>query len=109
MKHESFEWDPQKAIDNLSKHLVSFEEAVAMLTDPFAERFQIDEYDEKHSTDSEDRWKTTGSYPFDRNRVFRVIWTRRTAESGLSATRIISVRHVSPRERSRYEESIAHE
>jgi hypothetical protein len=34
-----FEWDPRKARVNLSKHSVSFEEAVTVFTDPFARIF----------------------------------------------------------------------
>lgn len=33
----NFEWDPQKALSNLKKHKVSFEEAATALADPMAE------------------------------------------------------------------------
>jgi uncharacterized protein len=42
-----FEWDPNKAEANLSKHEVSFEEAVTVFADPLARIFP----DEEHSVD----------------------------------------------------------
>ena len=42
-----FEWDPNKAEANLSKHEVSFEEAVTVFADPLARIFR----DEEHSVD----------------------------------------------------------
>ena len=40
-----FEWDDQKAVENLSKHGVSFGEATEVFYDPNA----IEDYDESHS------------------------------------------------------------
>ena len=40
-----FEWDDQKAIENLAKHRVSFGEATEVFYDPNA----IEDYDESHS------------------------------------------------------------
>ena len=103
MKHERFEWDPQKASENLAKHRVSFEEAIAVLADPFWERFHVEEYDGRHSEEDEDRWLTTGSYPFDRRHVFVIAWTPRLDLARRVITRIISARPVTRPERKRYE------
>jgi hypothetical protein len=50
-----FEWDLNKAKQNLQKHRVSFERAAEVFLDPLA----ISIYDEEHSSD-EDRWITVG-------------------------------------------------
>ncbi len=42
-----FEWDKNKAISNLKKHKVSFDEASTVFDDPLAAIF----YDEDHSID----------------------------------------------------------
>jgi len=39
-----FEWDPKKAKANLTKHEVSFEEAITVFADPFARIFNDDEH-----------------------------------------------------------------
>ncbi len=44
-----FEWDTQKAVANLKKHQVSFEEAKSVFYDEFAVQF----FDEVHSGDEE--------------------------------------------------------
>ena len=51
----NFEWDPEKAKNNLSKHKISFERATTIFRDPNA----LSKYDEEHST-NEDRWTTLG-------------------------------------------------
>jgi uncharacterized DUF497 family protein len=50
-----FEWDPNKAQQNRSKHGISFEQAATVFRDPKA----ISVYDAEHST-KEDRWTTLG-------------------------------------------------
>ena len=50
-----FEWDPEKAESNVTKHGVSFEEAVAVFGDPLATTVR----DTLHSGD-EERFLTTG-------------------------------------------------
>ena len=42
-----FGWDPKKAKENLSKHVVSFEEGMTVFADPLAKIFK----DEAHSYD----------------------------------------------------------
>ena len=44
-----FDWDPLKAIANLKKHQVSFEDAQSVFYDEFAVQF----FDEQHSSDEE--------------------------------------------------------
>ena len=50
-----FEWDPQKAKENLRKHRISFERAATVFRDPQA----LSIFDVAHSQD-EDRWVTLG-------------------------------------------------
>jgi len=50
-----FEWDPQKAKQNLRKHRVSFERAATIFLDPDA----LTLFDAEHS-ETEDRWITLG-------------------------------------------------
>ena len=50
-----FEWDPVKAVANLKKHGVSFEEAESVFYDEFAVQF----FDEENSS-SEDRFLMLG-------------------------------------------------
>lgn len=94
-----------KAKANLDKHAVSFADAVAVLTDQQGDRLHVEEYDDAHSMD-EDRWVTTGSHPFDRWIVLRVVWTFHTTGRS-TVTRIIGARHVTRRERKSYEDEIA--
>ena len=87
-----FEWDPKKAISNLQKHKVSFEEATTALSDPMAATGA----DPDHSI-GEFRYVTFGIS--DRGRLLVV------AHTGQSETiRIISARLTSRRERKIYEE-----
>lgn len=44
-----FEWDPRKAASNLSKHGVSFQEALTAFADPLARIFD----DEDHSVEEQ--------------------------------------------------------
>jgi uncharacterized protein len=50
-----FEWSPSKAVTNLKKHGVSFEEAQTVFYDEFAVQF----FDDEHSLD-EDRFLLLG-------------------------------------------------
>ena len=89
-----FEWDERKAVTNLSKHQVSFEEAETVFYDPLAYIFD----DEWHSTD-EPREIIIGHS--NSNRLLLVCFTE--GEPGLA--RIISARRATRRERRDYEES----
>ena len=51
-----FEWDDLKALKNIEKHSISFEEATTVFYDDFAVQF----YDESHSELEEDRFLILG-------------------------------------------------
>ncbi len=55
MGEYGFEWDDDKAAENLRKHGVSFEEAVTV----FADSRRIETFDEEHSG-TEDRYLAIG-------------------------------------------------
>ena len=88
----SFEWDPEKAEANVSKHGVSFGEAVTAFGDPLA----MNMADPGHS-DSEQRFIVLGMS--ERYRLLVVSYTERPP-----STRIISARMATRRERKQYEE-----
>jgi uncharacterized protein len=88
----SFEWDAKKAQANLSKHGVSFAEAVTAFGDPLSMNMR----DPDHS-DSEQRFIVLGMS--DRFRLLVVSYTER-----LPRTRIISARLATRKERKQYEE-----
>ncbi len=88
----NFEWDPQKAEKNLSKHGVSFAKASTVFGDELA----ITIPDPDHSTE-EDRFITVGWS--NRRRLLIVAHTDRGGH-----IRMISARELTPRERKAYEE-----
>jgi uncharacterized protein len=87
-----FEWDEEKAAINYRKHGVSFQEAKTVFNDPDS----ITITDPEHSV-SEDRWIDLGVS--SRSRILYVVYTERR-----EATRIISCRPATPRERKIYEQ-----
>jgi len=87
-----FEWDPEKASDNLSKHGVSFEEAATVFRDPFSATGP----DPDHSV-GEERFVTFGVSTNGRLLVVGHI------EHG-DIIRIITARPAIPDERKLYEE-----
>ena len=87
-----FEWDENKALSNLSKHKVSFEEAKTVFNDPL----YIDFYDPDHS-DEEERYLIVGQSCQDR--LLIVSYTERR-----DLIRLISARDVTRTEREVYEE-----
>lgn len=87
-----FEWNAQKAKQNLNKHGIPFEEAATVFADPLS--LTID--DPQHS-EHEERFVTIGKS--FRKRVLIVIHTDRDHH-----IRIISSRLATPRERKEYEE-----
>ena len=87
-----FEWDPEKAEANLSKHGVSFAEAVTAFGDPFS----LNMPDPDHS-EGEQRFIVLGMS--DRYRLLVVSYTERPPR-----TRIISARLATRHERRQYEE-----
>jgi uncharacterized DUF497 family protein len=103
--HDRFEWNYRKAVANLRKHGVTFDQAAEVLADSDADRFHLEEYDEEHS-EHEDRFITTGSHPAKRDIVLVISWTERRDRSG-RVTRIIGARRATPAERNRYESETA--
>jgi len=87
-----FEWDQPKAMANLKKHGISFEEAQSVFYDEFAIQF----YDDDHSS-SEDRFIMLGMS--SSARVLVVCHCER--ESG-DLIRIISARKATKRESAFY-------
>ena len=87
-----FEWDPEKAEQNLDKHRVSFPEAATVFGDPLSMTF----YDPDHSLD-EERYITIGHS--DSGQLLMVAHTDRD-----DSIRIISARKSTHRERKSYEE-----
>ncbi|MBI5892538.1 MAG: BrnT family toxin [Deltaproteobacteria bacterium] len=86
-----FEWDNKKAISNLRKHKVSFEEAMTVFYDPLSATFD----DPDHSTD-EKRLITIGYSSRSRLLVVSHIERGKTI-------RIISARTATAHERKRHE------
>ena len=86
-----FEWDPQKAEENLRSHGVAFTEAQTVFGDPFEATIP----DPDHS-DGELRFLSLGRS--DADRLLVVSYTERG-----SRVRIISARESAPRERRDYE------
>ena len=89
-----FEWNPKKAALNLSKHGVSFEEAVTVFADPLAKIFD----DESHSI-GEQREIVIG-HSVNQNLLLVCF----TAEA--ESIRIFSAREATKRERKDYEENV---
>ena len=91
----NFEWDLNKAYENVRKHGVSFEEAATVFADDDA----LIEDDVEHS-DEEDRFIIVGMSA--RERILLTVYTIRRAE----LVRIISSRHALPHERQNYETQV---
>ena len=89
-----FEWDRKKATSNLSKHGLSFEEALTVFGDPLARIFD----DEDHSTE-EQREIIIGHSV--KGRLLVVCFT-----SQGESVRIFSVRKATRNERKDYEENV---
>ena len=87
-----FEWDDQKAVENLAKHSVSFGEATEVFYDPNA----LEGKDAEHSFD-EARFFIIG---YSTNRMLFVVFAERHG----NVIRIISARPPTPEERKLYEE-----
>jgi uncharacterized DUF497 family protein len=78
-----FSWDARKALGNLKKHGVSFEEAATVFADPEA----LDWNDPEHSH-AEVRCKCLGTSVTER--ILIVIYTPRKVKDGKEIIRIIS-------------------
>lgn len=88
----AFEWDQKKAVENLAKHNVSFEEATTVFDDPL----YVDFYDPDHSI-GEHRFIIMGQS--NQGRLLIVSYTERG-----DIIRLISARELTPAERRQYEE-----
>ena len=92
-----FEWDAQKAKQNLRKHGVSFERAATVFLDPHA----LSIFDPEHSA-GEDRWITLGT---DKQGVMLVVsHTFREMDEENASVRIITSRKATKAERKQYEQ-----
>jgi hypothetical protein len=87
-----FEWDTEKALQNLKKHGITFEEAESV----FDDRFCIEFSDPKHSA-SEHRFLIVGESNL--GRLLIVSFTERG-----NLARIISARETTASERKDYEQ-----
>ena len=90
----TFEWDARKAAENLTKHDVSFAEALSAFADPLGRV----EDDDRHSV-SEPRLVLLGRSSADR--LLAVMFTDR----GPERIRLISARQATRHERRQYEEA----
>jgi uncharacterized protein len=88
-----FEWDTQKASENLGKHGVGFEEAASAFADPWAGISS----DPDHSW-HEDRFILVGESAF--SRILMVVAVERTER-----VRLISARVANASERKAYDQS----
>lgn len=89
-----FEWDPRKAAANLSKHGVSFPEALTVFADPLARIFD----DEDHSVDDQ-REIIIGHSA--KPRLLVVCFSARE-----DTVRVFSARTATKRERRDHEENV---
>jgi len=89
---QSIVWDPAKAISNLSKHDVDFQEAATVFRDPLL----LVQADMEHSQE-EERWIALGKSV--KQLLLVVVHTEDE-----HTIRLISARRAEPRERRRYEQ-----
>ena len=89
-----FDWDPEKAIANINKHGVSFEEAKTVFDNPLAVIFS----DKINSVGEQREIIVVHS---SNNLLLMVSFTERP-----NTVRLISARLVTPKERDRYERSL---
>lgn len=92
-----FQWDPAKALSNLRKHDVTFDQAATVFLDALA----LTVYDEANSL-HEERWFTLGLEAG--GNLLAVAHTYEIAESSNVRIRIISARKATKRERRSYED-----
>jgi uncharacterized DUF497 family protein len=85
-----FDWDPAKAANNLEKHNIDFEDAIAVFDDPQA--FTVDVTKPEHG---EDRFLRVGM--MDDGRLTAIVYTYRGGKC-----RIISVRRARKNEQRKY-------
>lgn len=90
-----FDWDSRKALSNIKKHGISFEQAAQVFLDPLA----ITVFDETHSS-NEERWITLGQ---NTNRDLLVVsHAFLQTDADRSLIRIISARLATKQETRAY-------
>lgn len=94
--HYHFAWSERKALLNLKKHGVSFEEAMQVFNDPGA----LTRFDPDHS-EEEERWITLGTTGFNRHLV--VVHTLIEFHDNHYTVRLISARKATPHELRKYQ------
>ena len=92
-----FEWDANKARDNIRKHKITFDEAKTIFDDSYLVTYS----DEFHS-DSEDRYISIGYSA--RNRILLAVHTEYQEAEETLVIRIISCRKATTSERKFYYE-----
>ena len=92
----NIEWSPKKALLNISKHDISFNEAATIFKDPNI----VSIYDNEHS-DFEDRWISIGLS--ETGKLILVFHTFRNIEKLSTTIRIFSSRRATKAERKQYE------
>jgi uncharacterized DUF497 family protein len=92
-----FEWDAAKALANVQKHGVTFDQAATVFLDPLA----LTVHDAGHSQ-NEERWFTLGHD--GGGTLLAIAHTYETAEHETARIRIISARRATQRERRSYED-----
>ncbi len=92
-----FEWDPAKARSNLSKHGVSFEEAMTVFADPLAASIV-----DPASPPGDERWITLGVN--HTQRLILVVHTHVNKTDDIVLIRMISARKATRKERKQYEQ-----
>jgi hypothetical protein len=94
-----FEWNPNKAKENLRKHRVSFDRAATVFLDPNI----LSIFDTDHS-EEEDRWDTLG---IDSSGiVLIVVHTFEQIDNTRCKIRIISARRATNKENEQYLEGL---
>lgn len=92
-----YEWDNAKALSNLNKHGITFDQAATVFLDSLA----LTVFDSAHSQD-EERWFTLGHAAG--GVLLAVAHTYQASGSATARVRIISARSASKRERRFYED-----
>ena len=92
-----FEWDAAKALANVQKHGVTFDQAATVFLDPLA----LTVHDAEHSR-HEERWFTLGHD--GSGMLLAIAHTYETTEQETARIRIISARRATQRERQFYED-----
>lgn len=88
-------WDPEKALTNIRKHGIAFEDATTVLSDPLS----VTVLDPRYEHSDEPRFVTIGET--DSRRLIVLVH----ADRG-ETVRIISARKPTRSERKRYEEGV---